>query len=200
MATDNTDLIAKFEAKMNSAFGRMFKFIGKIKNQVTLKLASGEDVYVEPASPDAPNELKGGKIYLVDETGMPTTNAPADGEVALEDGRVLVIAGGVITEVKQAADASKLEEEVAALKTQLEEKEAAIAAMTKSNEQAIEAVKIEAKKHADEIQAAFNEFKKAIPGEPKAKKDENQEHVDMSKMTTAQRVRAMSKARQKEMN
>lgn len=198
MPAADKDLITKLEDKMNSAFKGFAKFLGKITNQVSLKLASGEGVYVEPASTDAPDDLNGGRIFLVDEAGMPTTNAPADGEHTLEDGRVIVVSAGVITEVKEAVDASKLQEEVAALKAQLAEKESALTAMAATKDAEIEVVKAEAKKAVDTVQMAFNEFKTQVPGDKgKKDKDEADAKLDFSKMTTAQRVRAISKEKMK---
>lgn len=200
MAADK-DIMSKVEEKINNSFKAFFRSFNKIKNQSTLKLASGADVSIEPVSPDAPNDLVGATVFEVDETGLPTTNPLADGEHPLQDGRVLVVSGGVVTEVKEAVDANKLQEEVATLKAEnaalKAEKESAVAAAIAKVVAEKDAEIQAAVKEVSKIQMQYNEFRKQVPGEIEKKDDDILKPADMSQMTTAQRVRAMSKERAK---
>jgi hypothetical protein len=114
--------------KMFENFSRLItKAVSKIKNEVTLPLQDGTSIYAVPANPEAPDDLMGAKVFLIDEAGMPTENPVEDGEVTLQDGRVLVVAAGVVSEVREAVDAAKLQEELAAKAAALEEATAEIA-------------------------------------------------------------------------
>ncbi len=198
------DRIAKLEALMTAGLSKITRWIGKIKNQVTLPIAGGLSIYVVPVNPDAPDDLVGAKVFTVDEAGLPTETAVADGEIPLEDGtgRILVVAGGTVTEVKEAVNAAKLGEENAALKASNADLQAKLTAMEAQHAQVqaqATADKAEAHKEVAAIQNAFAEYKKLIPGD-KEKKDDKEEDIikmDFSKMTTAQKVRAMSKQRAK---
>ena len=172
--------------------GRMF---AKIKNEVTLKLQGGKSIYVEPVDPAAPEELVGAKVFEAGEDGLSTGTPLADGEHVLEDGRTLVVAAGAVTDVRDAVDVEKLQGD-------LKEKEAALAAANTeiaNLKTQMEAQKTEMKTQFDTIQNDFTEFKKQVPGD---KKDEKKDDADpgakdFSKMSTAERVRAMSKERMK---
>jgi ATP-dependent protease ClpP protease subunit len=171
--------------KMFENFSRLItKAVSKIKNEVTLPLQDGTSIYAVPANPEAPDDLMGAKVFLIDEAGMPTENPVEDGEVTLQDGRVLVVVAGVVSEVREAVDAAKLQEELAAKAAALEEATAEIANLKTQ----MESMKTEMKKVVDNIQNQFNEFKKQVPGDKKATGgDDNNEDVDLSKMSIGQR-------------
>jgi hypothetical protein len=101
------------EAKL-STIGKGFEnlFKAKFKNMV-VKLQDGNEVFVETEDGD----FMGKNVYLMDNGNMTDTPAP-DGEHVTEDGRTIVVAGGVVTEVKEAED-------VEALKKDLDETKAA---------------------------------------------------------------------------
>jgi ATP-dependent Clp endopeptidase proteolytic subunit ClpP len=101
------------EAKL-SAIGKGFEnlFKSKFKNMV-VKLQDGNEVFVETEDGD----FMGKRVFLMDNGNMTETPAP-DGEHVTEDGRTIVVAGGVVTEVKEAED-------VEALKKDLDETKAA---------------------------------------------------------------------------
>jgi ATP-dependent Clp protease protease subunit len=100
------------EAKLSTienGFKSLFK--AKFKNMV-VKLQDGNEVFVDTEDGD----LMGKKVFLMDNGNMTETPAP-DGEHVTEDGRTIVVAGGVVTEVKEAED-------VEAMKKDLEETKA----------------------------------------------------------------------------
>jgi len=187
--------LEKLEALMHAGFGRLAKAFAKIKNEVTLTADDGTSIYAVPADPANPNELKGAKVFVVDASGLPTETPVADGEILLNDGRTLVVAAGVVTEVREALNAAKLAEEKAALQAANAELQAKVASM----EAQMTTDKAAAQKEVLAIQNAFNEYKKLIPGDHSKKDDrvEDLNRMDFSKMSTAQKVRAMSKQREK---
>jgi len=101
------------EAKL-STIGKGFEnlFKTKFKNQV-VKLQDGKEVFVETEDGD----FMGKNVYLMEDGNMTDTPAP-DGEHVTEDGRTIVVAGGIVTEVKEAED-------VEAMKKDLDETKAA---------------------------------------------------------------------------
>lgn len=167
--------------------------LGKVKNQVSLPLADGTSVYIEPANADAPDELVGAVVYT-DETA---TEKVADGSYALSDGRTIVVAAGVVTEVQPAAeDKSK---EVDDLKEQLRVANESIATITAEKEAAQKAL-ADTSKIANQLQKDFTEFKKAVTGDKKEKvhTEQEKEEVDpaeFAKMSRSQKVIVL--ARQK---
>lgn len=173
------------------------KMFSKIKNEVTLTLADGSQIYVVPANPDAPDDLMNGSAFLLDESGMPTENPAPDGEHTLDDGRVIVVAAGKITEVRDAVDAKKLGEELAAAKTENEKLKAELETVKTENKKAIEDTKAEMKVELEKIQNAFKEFKKQVPGD-KTGEDKDKTDVDYSKMSISQRVITLARERRLE--
>ena len=120
-----------------SAIENSFKNLFKkhnIKNMV-VTLEDGNQVFVETEDGD----LMGKKVFLMEGGNMTETPAP-DGEHTTEDGRVIVVSGGVVTEVKEAADVEALKKENEELKAQLQ-----------AANESTEAVKAE-------LQNAMNEF------------------------------------------
>ena len=194
MADDkNKGALEKLESLILNGFARLTKSVSKIKNELTLPIQGGGSIYVVPVDPAAPDNLMGAKVYQVDAAGLPTETPYADGEVTLEDGTVLVIAAGVVSEVRQPLNAAKLAEEKAALQAA----NTALQAKVTELETQMVTNKTETAKEIAAIQNAFNEYKKLIPGDgPKSEdKIDDITKMDFSKMTTAQRVRAMSKER-----
>lgn len=189
--------LKELETLMLSGFKKIQKWIGAIKNEVTLPVQGGASIYIVPVNPELPDDLKGAKVFTVDAAGLPTTTPYADGEVPLEDGtgRVLVIAGGVVSEVREALDANKLKSENASLQAQLNDLKAQLTAVQAK----ADTDKAEAQKEVTAIQNAFTEYKKLIPGDKSDDKDKTDDitKMDFSKMNTAQRVRAMSKIQNK---
>jgi hypothetical protein len=120
---------------------------------MVVKLDDDREVFVFTEDGD----LMGKRVVTV-ENGEPTETAAPNGEHATEDGRVIVVADGVITEVKEAADveaAKKKEEElmnkVTALETQLAE-------MTAKLTEA-ETLKAQAETNIINAQKEFDNFK-----------------------------------------
>jgi hypothetical protein len=197
---NNKDLLKSIDEKISMGFKSFARFFSKIKNEVTLELDNGKSVYAVPANPDMPEELMGATVFEVDEAGLPTQTPLADGTYTVNDGMSFTVTAGVITEVVPAVDAKKLEDEKKALEEAnktLTEKVAALEAVNAESVKALNDAKLEMKKEFDSIQMAFNEFKNAVPGDKSDKKDEPELPKDFSKMTTAQKVRAMSKERAK---
>jgi ATP-dependent Clp endopeptidase proteolytic subunit ClpP len=138
-AEQKTWLEARLQS-IENGFKNLFK--SKFKNMV-VKLQDGSEVFVETEDGD----LMGKKVVTV-ENGEPTETAPLNGEHATEDGRVIVVADGVITEVKEAEDVEAMKkdlEKTKALNAELENQVADVTAQ-------LEEVKTE-------FTNAMNEFK-----------------------------------------
>lgn len=171
--------------KIEASLKNISRRIAGIKNEITLTLmGGGGSVYAVPASADAPDELKGAKVYKVDDAGLPTDALVEDGELPLEDGRVLVVAGGVVTEVREAEnlkeEVAAKEQEIADLKAQVQAKEAEIIAL--------KGEKVEMGKAVDIIKNEFEQFKKQVPKDPAGKTDDDDEpkKVDLTKMSRSE--------------
>jgi ATP-dependent protease ClpP protease subunit len=95
---------------IENSFKSLFK--GTIKNMV-VKLQDGTEVFVDTEDGD----LMGKQVFLMDNGNMTETPAP-DGEHVTEDGRTIVVAGGVVTEVKEAEDVEALKTELATAQAQ----------------------------------------------------------------------------------
>ncbi len=153
----NIENMKEFTQEQQSWLERKFSTIkallkGNIKNMV-VKLDDDKEVFVFTEDGD----LMGKRVVTV-ENGEPTETPAPNGEHATEDGRVIVVADGVITEVKEAADveaAKKKEEElmnkVTALETQLAE-------MTAKLTEA-ETLKAQAETNIINAQKEFDNFK-----------------------------------------
>ena len=192
---EEKDAITLLGEKIMNGFKSIAKRLGEIKNEVTVTLADGKQVYVVPENPENPGDFMGASVFEVDEAGLPTTNPVQPGSYPLDDGTTLVVGeGGKVTEVQAAVDDEALKNDLAAKEEALKQASAEIAALKAS----IETDKVEMKKQFDSIQNAFKEFKAAVPGEKKKKdSDDDDKPQDYSKMSTAQKVRAMSKERAK---
>jgi ATP-dependent Clp endopeptidase proteolytic subunit ClpP len=157
---DNT-----MDEKILLAIENLGKKIGglfKPKN-LDATLEDGTKIYIEADSPD---QVQGKAIFIVTEQG----NQPApDGELRLADGTIVVVAGGMISEVKK-ADAAPAQDSVEALKAKIEELTNLLA--TKNTE--AEAAKAEAttakaeietvKAEVVEVKNEFNKIKNTVLG------------------------------------
>lgn len=104
-------LEAKLSAIENS-FKKLFK--NKFKNMV-LTLQDGSEIFIDSEDDD----LIGKSVFTVAD-GEVTTDAAADGDYTLEDGRVVVVAGGVVTELREVEDVEALKTELATAKAENE--------------------------------------------------------------------------------
>jgi ATP-dependent protease ClpP protease subunit len=189
----NDEKLNSLELLIKNGLKTIAKMVGKIKNEVMLTLSDGKQIYVAPLDPALPDDLNGASVFEVDDAGMATTTPVADGTYTLDNGSVLIVAAGVVTEVQQAVNTEQLKADLAAKEEALKAASAEIAALKAE----AESNKVEMKKQFDSIQNAFNEFKKEVPGDKKKNEKDEEQPMDFSKMSTAQRVRAMSKERAK---
>lgn len=196
---DKKEDASKLEGLIQNGFRMLARKLGMIKNEVTVNTDKGA-VYIEPANPEAPGDYMGAKVYKVDEAGLQTTEPVDDGDYKLDDGTVLTVAGGSVTLVTPAVDANKLKEELAAKETALQEKVTELAAAKAELDtlkSSFETTKTEMTGELTKIQNAFREYQNQVTGDHSDKKDDDNQKLDLSKMSTAQRVRAMSKERAK---
>ena len=117
-----SEIISKYADRLKS-FGIQLSAEGEIEkvNQMAMAvLADGTEVY----SPD-PEFKVGSELFIMDGDGNPIP-AP-DGEHTTAEGKIIVVAGGVVTEVKEpmAEEAPKVEVEIE------EEKQAAFEGVSK---------------------------------------------------------------------
>ncbi len=188
----NNNMQAAQESKFEKLLKNFSRLISKIKNEVTLKLADGvTQIYVVPADPANPGDLMNGTAYTVDEAGMPTETFLADGEHVLEDGKTIVVAGGKVTEVRDAQDAAK---ELADAKAATEAKIAELAAVTAQVAEkdakiaALEAEKTQLAANVDVIKNEFEALKKEVPGDATGRTSTSDPAAaDLTKMSVAQR-------------
>lgn len=191
---EEKDSNKSLEEKIMNLGKSISKLFLKLKNEVTLVLQDGSSIHVVPVDAAMPDELNGASVFKVDEAGLPTTEPVADGSYVINDGRTIVVLSGKVTEVQAVIDPNaEMKTELAAKEEALKQASAEIAVLKAS----IETDKVEMKKQFDSIQNAFKEFKAAVPGERKKEDEDEDKPVDFSKMSTAQRVRAMSKERAK---
>ena len=151
---DTKELIAKFEATLDK-FANLLS--PKAKN-MSLELADGKKVYIDTTD----GEVVGKKVFMMEGDQITETPAP-DGAHKLKDGREVVVSGGAVTEVKEAAPA----ETVDTLKAQIEQMKAESAAKVQAAEaekdkavNLAEAVKAE----AQNLKTEFDAFKNQIAG------------------------------------
>jgi ATP-dependent protease ClpP protease subunit len=116
-----------FKSEIMNLFGK--KVIAAAPAAVDLPTSDGKVVSVQSDTPDLV-----GKPATVD-------GAPAEGSFALADGRTLVCAGGVVTEIKEAGappqetEAQRLQKQLAALQAQLTQAKASEEARVKAEEE-----------------------------------------------------------------
>lgn len=187
--------LEQFEAKIMNAFKSLAKKIAGIKNEVTVDLSDGSQIYVVPADASKPDDLLNGTAYTV-EDGVPTETLVEDGDYIDKDGSTYTIKAGVITAIAPAMDANK---ELTEARTKLAEAEAKLA----EKDTEILALKTESTQTAqvvNQLKKDFIEFKKQVPGD-KSKSDKGDEDpivLDYSKMSTAQRMVAIVRERRAE--
>lgn len=183
-------------------FGKLLtKAISKIKNEVTLTLADGKtQIYAVPVDPANPGDLMNAKVYAVDEAGVPTEEPAPDGEHTLDDGKVIVVSGGIVTEVRDAVDVEKLKTEAEAAKTENATLKAEIENLKlQIQNQATD--KVQMKAELDVVINAFEKFKKEVPGVPAKDKDKDKDEVvDLSKMSRVQKLMYYRKEEMKAKN
>jgi ATP-dependent protease ClpP protease subunit len=112
MATQFTDEQKSWIENKFNTIKNLFKLT--IKNQV-VKLEDGNEVFVETEDGD----FMGKRVFLMEDGNMTDTPAP-DGEHVTEDGRTIVVSGGIVTEVKEAEDVEALKKELAEAKANAE--------------------------------------------------------------------------------
>jgi ATP-dependent protease ClpP protease subunit len=149
----NINMTKEFSAEQKTWIESKFSSImnllkGRIKNQV-VKLNDGTEVFVETEDGD----FMGKNVYLMEDGNMTDVPAP-DGEHVTEDGRTIVVSGGIVTEVKEAEDIEALKAELAAAKAELE---SISAAKTEAEE-----IKAETEQKLDAAYREFNKFKAQI--------------------------------------
>lgn len=187
---DKKDL-SEIEKVIQNGFKTIAKFLGaKVKN-IVMEVADGTSIEVVPVDPEDETNLIGASVFTV-EDGVATTTAAVDGEYALKDGRTIVVAAGKVTEVIEAVDSKKVEEENKTLKEQLTAKEGEINALNEkvknlTTEQ--DRFKLETQKQIDAIQNSFKEYQESVPGLKKDKDDDTKPPVDLSKLSYTERLR-----------
>jgi ATP-dependent protease ClpP protease subunit len=168
-------------------------FTGKVRNELTLPTTDGGNIYVVPTNPDDLSNLVGSKVYQVDTDGMPMMDTPAaDGEYTLDDGRVLVVKGGEITEQRDAVDVKKLQDDLTQEKEKSSQLQAKVTELETQLNAKITEIQNAANAEVDKIRNQFEEFKKTVPG-LKKDDDQTQPPKDFSKMSPAERLFNMRK-------
>jgi ATP-dependent protease ClpP protease subunit len=149
----------EFTAEQKTWFETKFQQLsnllkGSVKNMV-VKLEDGGEVFVETEDGD----LMGKKVVTVVD-GEPTTEAAPNGEHATADGRIIVVADGIITEVKESED-TEASKELETVKAELENLKAELTA--KENVIAEKETEIQARaKDITTFKAEFEAFKNKI--------------------------------------
>ncbi len=160
-------------------------------------LDSGQEIQTE-----ADSFAVGASVFVVNDEGEQIPLP--DGDYTLQDGSMLVVAEGAITEVKEAEEPAveaeeDKEEEMSEEPKEVEEVEASSEVLTREDvagmiAEAIEATKAEFSSQIEERDAKITELSKqaasSISRAPKAPK--KVEQVDLSKLTVKERVRALS--------
>jgi ATP-dependent protease ClpP protease subunit len=185
--------VTELEKVIQNGFKTMMKYLGgKIKNEL-VTLADETQIEIVPADPDKPTELVGASVFTT-EAGVATTTPAPDGEYAVKDGPVYVVAGGKITEVKEPVDNKKVEEENVALKATLAAKETEITNLSTkitNMEKEHGEFKTQMQTALESIQNSFKEFKEAVPGGNRKEKDkpDTDRVIDYSKLSRAEILR-----------
>lgn len=201
MDQKQSDRLTALEKVMNSVKAMLNKLV-KVKNQVTVALADGTLFYIEVLDPAAPDVLKGGAIYTTDEAGVSTGEFAPDGDHTLEDGRVITVAAGKITEEKPAVSDKKDEDPTAAA---VAAKDAEIAALKETHAAELNALKTQLSTRDSEVQqlnvqfnamsAQFAVFRKQVPGDKAADDDTAGTPApgkEWAKMTQTEKIYAMA--------
>lgn len=156
------------EPRRIAAIGELMDEIKEFKNEV-MSLFKKRAVAAGPTAMDLP--LKDGKVLNVQSedgefVGKPATidGAPAEGTFDLQDGRQIVIVGGMVTEVKTAmpeeTEAMKLQKQLEATQAQLNQIKAAEQAKINAEQEAAKIASEQAK--VNELAKALEESKKTL--------------------------------------
>jgi ATP-dependent protease ClpP protease subunit len=165
----NETQMKKTDEKVNKFEAAIDKFLnmlsGKAKNMV-VELENGTKVFVDTDTED----IKGKRAFLV-ENDQPTDKPAPNGDHKLKDGRVITVADGLVSEVKEAAPTETVE----AVKKQMDE-------MKASYESKIVAMEEEKKKYAassevikaeaQNLKKQFDDFKNKIAADPEEEQKE----------------------------
>lgn len=152
------------EQKLESFTKKLDKMFTPIFKAMVMDLENGGKIFIE--TEDASN-LKGMKVFTVDDAGNKTNTAAPDGEYQLKDKRTLTVASGTITEVKEATAAP---DEISSLKKKVEDLTAQLAAannkaQTSETEKAnLETQVVAMKKEVTEFKVEVEKVKNTILG------------------------------------
>lgn len=183
-----SEIISKYADRLKS-FGIQLSAEGEIEkvNQMAMAvLADGTEVY----SPD-PEFKVGSELFIMDGDGNPIP-AP-DGEHTTAEGKVIVVADGVVTEVKEVVEEEpKVEVEIE------EEKQAAFDGVTKeefestinSLVEAFEAKIASLTAEKESLSATIEKMSKqpAVESTKKAKSVAKSEPINLAKMDSKNRI------------
>lgn len=149
----NQQIMSNVKDIVNNALNDFAKkYFGKPKQvNMVVPLQSGSEIFIETEDGD----FVGKKVFLMEDGNATETPAP-DGEHALEDGRVIVVADGVVTEVKEAPEdeTTALKNQIADLQEKLDAKEKAV------NNKEAEVVALNGKFTA--MQAEFQKLRQTV--------------------------------------
>lgn len=173
-------LETKFDKLLNTVKG----FFKHIKNDVTLDAGEKKIIVIT----DDENTLVGKKAVYADEAGLPTEEVVPEGEYPLADGRTLVVgADGMVSEVKEAVDVAALQEELKNKNTEITNLKTQITNLEKAGTDSVALI--------NELRTEFNKFKAEVPGDKapgNGGSGSDKKEPDFSKMTTSQRLQALS--------
>lgn len=211
MDAQQSQRLTALEKMMNTVKSALNRMV-KVKNQVTVALADGTSLYIEVLDPAAPDVLKGGTAYTTDADGLPTTDKAADGDYTLEDGRVITVAAGIVTEEKPAVVDNKDKDGADAVAAEVAAKEAEITALKTAHAAELNAIKAQLSAKDTEVQqlntqfnamqVQFTAFKKQVPGDNTNKDDAGDPPAgkkDWAKMSVAERAIAMAAEKRQQM-
>lgn len=185
MENDEIKNLKEAQKKQEGIIMRLLNsFKAKLKNEVTLELSDGTLLSVA-----GDGELVGQAAMIVVD-GIPSEPAP-DGEHLLKDGRTIVIADGIITEVKESEDVQALKDEIANLQSQLEAKNTEISNL---NNQFNE-LKNQSTEKLNQLEAEFTKFKNQIPGDPEKDRKKDDEGGPVKFKNEAERIWFQQKQR-----
>lgn len=158
MASEQTnDKLNAIEKALSKLSNLLF---GKVKS-MSVELEDGTNIYVYSED----GEFAGKRAVLTDDEGMPTEDNAPEGMHKLQDGREVVIGeGGIISEVKEAADAEALAAELEAMEDEKKK-------MQEENEELKAKVAAMETETADKEQAYKEQFEN-LQNEIKALKDD----------------------------
>lgn len=122
---------------------------------MVVKVADGSEIFIETED----ETLQGKKVFKVSE-GQPTEEAVENGDYTLEDGRVITVADGVITDVQEMAENKEVDELKARI-AELEAENETFKAKATEHEEELKAEKAK----FEEVQASLVEMKNRVFGQ-----------------------------------